>query len=80
MDGERNPKTLAALGDCLLKATPAQLETALTGRFRYIHAFEIGMLLELTDDLTVKITLLDQQITGLLEQIPGISGACTSCG
>ena len=80
VDGERNPKTLAALGDCRLKATPAQLETALTGRFRDIHAFEIGMLLELTDDLTAKITRLDQQITGLLEQIPGISGACTSCG
>jgi hypothetical protein len=38
------------------------------------------MLLELTDDLTAKITQLDGRITGLLEQIPGISGACTSCG
>ena len=53
---------------------------ALTGRFRDIHAFEIGMLLELTDDLTVKVTQLDGRITGLLVQIPGISGACTSCG
>ena len=31
-------------------------------------------------DFERKITRLDQQITGLLEQIPGISGACTSCG
>jgi transposase len=80
VNGERSPKALAALGDYRLRATPAQLEAALTGRFRDIHAFEIGMLLELTDDLTAKITRLDQQITGLLEQIPGISGACTSCG
>jgi transposase len=80
VDGERGPRALAALGDYRLRATPAQLEAALTGRFRDIHAFEIGMLLELTDDLTAKITQLDQQITGLLEQIPGISGACTSCG
>ena len=80
VNGERSPKTLAALGDPRLRATPAQLEAALTGRFRDIHAFEIGMLLELTDDLTAKITRLDHQVTGLLEQIPGISGACTSCG
>ena len=80
VSGERSPRALAALGDCRLKATPAQLEAALTGRFRDIHAFEIGMLLELTDDLTAKITQLDGQITGLLEQIPGISAACTSCG
>src|SRR5260370_730039 len=80
VNGERSPKTLAALGDPRLRATPAQLEAALTGRFRDIHAFEIGMLLELTDDLTAKITRLRHQVTGLLEQIPGISGACTSCG
>jgi len=80
VNAERSPKALAALGDCRLRATPAQLEAALTGRFRGIHAFETGMLLELTGALTAKITRLDQQITGLLEQIPGISGACTSCG
>ena len=80
VNGERSPRALAALGDCRLKATPAQLEAALTGRFRDIHALETGMLLELIDDLTVKITRLDGQITRLLEQIPGIRGVCTSCG
>jgi transposase len=80
VNGERSPRALAALGDHRLRATPAQLEAALTGRFRDIHAIEIGMLLELIDDLTAKITQLDGRITGLLEQIPGISGACTSCG
>ena len=54
--GERSPAALAALGDPRLKATRQQLEDALTGRFRDIHAFEIGMLLELIDDLTAKIT------------------------
>src|SRR5216683_470236 len=78
--GERDPRALAGLGDHRLKATPAQLEAALTGRFRDIHAVETGMLLELIDDLTAKITRLDGQITRLLEQIPGIRGVCTSCG
>src|SRR5229473_2040367 len=54
--GERDPRALAGLGDHRLKATPAQLEAALTGRFRDIHAVETGMLLELIDDLTAKIT------------------------
>ena len=80
VNGERSPRALAALGDYRLKATPAQLEAALTGRFRDIHAIETGMLLELTDDLTAKITRLDGQIIRLLEQIPGIRGVCTSCG
>ena len=55
-DGERSPAALAALGDYRLHASKAKLQEALTGRFRDIHAFEIGMLLELIDDLTAKIT------------------------
>src|SRR5260370_2411533 len=78
--GERDPRALAGLGDHRLTATPAQREAALTGRFRANHAVETGMLLELIDDLTAKITRLDGQITRLLEQIPGIRGVCTSCG
>src|SRR6266851_4147 len=78
--GASGRRMLAGLGDHRLKATPAQLEAALTGRFRDIHAVETGMLLELIDDLTAKITRLDGQITRLLEQIPGIRGVCTSCG
>jgi transposase len=78
--GERSPKALAALGDRRLRASTAELEAALTGRFRDIHALEIGMLLDLIDGLTAKTELLDQQITSLLAQIPGVAGACTSCG
>jgi hypothetical protein len=37
--GERSPAALAALGDKRLRATRKELEDALTGRFRDIHAF-----------------------------------------
>src|SRR6266581_661293 len=80
VDGERSPAALAALGDPRLRASATDLKAALTGRFRDIHAFEIGMLLELTDELTGKIIRLDEQITAHLEAIPGTGGACTSCG
>jgi transposase len=57
--GERDPAKLAALGDRRLKASAAQLEEALAGRFRDIHALEIGMLLDLIDGITAAITRLD---------------------
>ncbi len=80
VDGERSPAALAALGDYRLRASKAELKEALTGGFRDIHAFEIGMLLELIDELTAKIIRLDEQITAQLEVIPGLGGVCTSCG
>ena len=80
VDGERSPAALAALGDPRLRASRAELKEALTGRFRDIHAFEIGMLLELADELTAKITRLDGQIAAQLETIPGLGGVCTGCG
>jgi transposase len=78
--GERAPDKLAALGDRRLKASPAQLEEALAGRFRDIHALEIGMLLELIDDITAKMARLDAEITARLARIPGIAPACAGCG
>jgi transposase len=57
--GERDPAKLAALGDRRLKASTAQLEEALAGRFRDIHALEIGMLLDLIDGITATIARLD---------------------
>src|SRR6266704_6424860 len=80
VNGERSPAALAALGDPRLHASQAELKEALTGRFRDIHAFEIGMLLELTDELTARITRLDGQIAAQLETIPGLGGVCTGCG
>jgi transposase len=78
--GERAPDKLAALGDRRLKASPAQREEALAGRFRDIHALEIGMLLELIDDITATMARLDAEITARLARIPGIAPACAGCG
>ena len=78
--GERDPKALAALGDWRLKASAAELEAALTGRFRDIHALEIGILLDLIDDMAGKISRLDTEIGARLARIPGIAPACTGCG
>lgn len=80
VNGERSPAALAALGDYRLHASKAELGEALTGRFRDIHGFEIGMLLELIDDLSAKITELDERIGAQLENVPGLGGVCTSCG
>jgi transposase len=80
VDVERSPAALAALGHSRLRASQAELKAALTGRFRDIHAFEIGMLLELTDELTARITRLDGQIAAQLETIPGLGGVCAGCG
>jgi transposase len=78
--GERDPKKLAALGDRRLKASAAQLEQALTGRFRDIHALEITILLDLIDGMTAKITELDAAVIAQLARVPGIAPACTACG
>ena len=80
IDGERSPAALAELGDYRLHAGKAELKEALTGRFRDIHAVEIRMLLELIDGLSAKITELDERIEAHLENVPGLGGACMSCG
>jgi len=78
--GERDPKALAALGDHRLKATRQQLEDALTGRFRDIHAFEISTHLRLIDAINDEITRLDDAIGQQLPQVPRTAPACTACG
>jgi len=78
--GERSPRALAALGDARLKATPEQLADALTGRFRDIHAFEIGMHLRLIDTINGEIASLDDQIQQQLACIPRVAPACCGCG
>ena len=60
--GERSPTALAALGDTRLKATRRELEDALTGRFRDIHAFEIKTHLRLIDAINDEIARLDETI------------------
>src|SRR6266852_1786972 len=78
--GERSPAALAALGDRRLRATPAELAAALTGRFREVHAFEIATHLRLIDTINDEIARLDARIEQQLTSIPGVAPACTGCG
>jgi transposase len=78
--GQRSPRALAALGDHRLKASTAQLEAALTGRFRDIHAFEIAAHLRLIDAINDEITRLDEAIGQQLANVPRTAPACTACG
>jgi transposase len=78
--GERSPAALAALGDPRLKATRQQLEDALTGRFRDIHAFEIKTHLRLIDAINDEIARLDEKIEEQLAEVPRTAPACAACG
>ena len=78
--GERSPQALAALGDPRLKATRQELAGALTGRFRDVHAFEIGVHLRLIDAINDEIARLDAAIEQQLASIPRTAPACTGCG
>jgi transposase len=78
--GERSPKALAALGDYRLKATRQQLEDALTGQFREIHALEISTHLRLIDAISDEITGLDEAIGQQLAKVPRTAPCCTACG
>lgn len=77
---ERSPAALAALGDKRLKATRAELEEALTGRFHDIHAFEIALHLRLIDAVSAEIAAPDEQIERQLRAVPGTAPACVMCG
>jgi len=78
--GQRSPKALAALGDYRLKASTAELEAALTGRFRDIHATEIAVHLRPIDAINAEIALLDEQIEQHLPSVPHTAPVCTACG
>ncbi|MBO0821472.1 MAG: IS110 family transposase [Nocardiopsaceae bacterium] len=78
--GERSPAALAALGDKRLKATRQQLEDALTGQFRDVHASEIQTHLRILDVINEEIARLDGEIGRLLELVPRTAPVCTSCG
>src|SRR6266496_2411605 len=69
-----------ALGDTRLKATRRELEAALTGRFRDIHAFEISTHLRLIDAINEEIALLDEKIAQQLALVPRTAPACVACG
>jgi transposase len=78
--GERDPKVLAGLALGRLRPEQAQLAGALTGRFRDVRAYEIGLLLDLVETLEARITELDAKIEAHLAALPGVPPACASCG
>ena len=78
--GQRDPVVLAELAQGRLKVKKVQLAEALSGRFRDVHAFEIGMLIDLIEALEVKTAALTEKITAQLVTLPGVSAACTGCG
>jgi transposase len=78
--GERDPKVLAGLALGRLRPKQAQLAEALTGRFRDVHAYEIGLLLDLVETLEARIAGLDGKIEAHLAALPGVPPACTRCG
>jgi transposase len=78
--GQRDPAVLAELARGRLRVKKAQLAEALTGRFRDVHAIEVGMLLDLIESLEAKTAQLTEQITGQLARLPGVLAACTGCG
>ena len=78
--GERSPAALAALGDKRLKATRQELEDALTGNFRDIHALEIQTHLRILDVINEETARLDDAIGQQLTLVPRTAPACTACG
>ncbi|MEU0485968.1 IS110 family transposase [Streptosporangium sp. NPDC006013] len=78
--GQRSPAVLAGLADHRVHASNRELIAALTGRFRDVHATEIGILLELIDTLQAKVERLDEEITALIDALPGAAPVCTGCG
>jgi transposase len=78
--GERDPKVLAGLALGWLRPRQARLAEALAGRFRDVHAYEIGLLLGLVETLEARITELDGKIEAHLAALPGVPPACACCG
>ena len=80
--GTTDPVALAALADPRLRATPALLQSALTGTVGAHQRFLLGQLLAHVDELAAHITALDVEIAQrldperaritLLDTIPGI--------
>jgi transposase len=67
--GERSPKALAELAHGTIRASPAALADALTGRFEEHYAFMCRMLLDTVDYLSVQIDKLTARITTRLAEL-----------
>ncbi|MCV2492027.1 IS110 family transposase [Geodermatophilus sp. YIM 151500] len=83
IDGQRDPQTLADLGDRRLRATPAALAEALQGNFTAHHATLARLMLTHIDQLSAAIAALDAEVDAemapftaerdRLDTIPGVS-------
>ena len=78
-------KVLAGLALGRLRPKQAQPAGTLTGRFRDVHAYEIGLLLDLIETLEARITeldgkILDGKIEAHLVTPPSVLPARASCG
>lgn len=78
--GQRNPKALAALAKGPLRSKTGQLEQALKGRFTDHHGYQIGLLLELIEDLESRIAALTARIEAHIDTIEAAAPTCTGCG
>jgi len=69
IEGERNPRKLAALADRRLKATAKELYDALHGRLTEHHRFLLKLHLTQYDGLDAAIQVLDGRIDAQLEHV-----------
>lgn len=67
--GERDPRTLAELARGRMRVKIPKLVQALTGPFEDHHAYLIGTLLQLHDQLNAKIAELDARIAAAIADI-----------
>ncbi|TDD00676.1 IS110 family transposase [Nonomuraea diastatica] len=77
--GQSDPARLADLAHPRVRAGKAELRAALTGRFRPVHAVEIGMLLQVIDLLEAKVAELDEKIAAMVAALPGAAPVCGRC-
>ncbi|ETA01199.1 hypothetical protein CcI6DRAFT_03321 [Frankia sp. CcI6] len=68
--GERDPKKLAALARGRVKATQAELATALTGQFTEHHGYLLSVLLAQIDGLDRRIAELTERIDTAIAALP----------
>jgi transposase len=67
--GERDPRVLAELARGRMRAKIPKLVQALTGQFDDHHAYLIGTLLDLHDQLDAKVAELDRRIAAAIAEI-----------
>src|SRR5574337_83109 len=83
IEGETDPRALAALAHRRIKATPGELEAALRGRVTRHHRFALRLLLQHIDAIDAAVAKIDREVDAnvepfrqaikILSTIPGVS-------